>query len=76
MQHCGLTPVNYLLHSGITERFGDDIFDRLEKEGEVEIVWPNRHKSVVNPHDKLTWTLTKEVSCLSSPVLTHCDFLC
>ncbi|CAL8464177.1 g3712 [Coccomyxa elongata] len=45
---------------GITERFGADIFDRLEKEGGVQIVWPNRSNPDVDPLKKFTWTLTKE----------------
>ena len=49
------------MYSGITERFGVDIFDRLEKEGGVQIVWPNRNNPHVDPLNKFTWTLTKEV---------------
>lgn len=58
------------LRPGITERFGEDIFDRLEKEGGVQIVWPNRNNPDVDPLKKFTWTLTKKVSCLTSPCST------
>jgi len=48
--------------AGITQRFGEDIFERLEREGQVQIVWPNRNNPDVE--GKFTWMLTKQVRAL------------
>ena len=45
-------------HAGITERFGDDIFDYLDKHGHMEVTWPS---SVPGSGGKNTWVLTQEV---------------
>ncbi|CAK0786160.1 hypothetical protein CVIRNUC_009373 [Coccomyxa viridis] len=42
---------------GITERFGDDIFDYLDKHGQMEVSWPS---SVPGSGGKKTWILTQE----------------
>ena len=41
-------------NAGITMRFGDDIFDRLELDGSIEVGW----RTASGPRD---WVLTKEV---------------
>ena len=38
--------------TGITERFGEDVFERLQKDGQIPLTW---HKD---------WILTKEVCTL------------
>ncbi len=45
-------------YAGITERFGDDIFDYLDKHGQMEVSWPS---SVPGSGGKKTWILTQEV---------------
>jgi hypothetical protein len=44
--------------AGITERFGDDIFEYLEKHGQMEITWPSSDPS---SGGKRTWMLTNQV---------------
>jgi hypothetical protein len=46
---------------GIKERFGEDIFERLEREGQMKITWPNRSNPDIDPSKKFVWTLYKEV---------------
>lgn len=46
---------------GIKERFGEDIFERLEREGQMQITWPNRSNPDIDPSKKFVWTLYKEV---------------
>ena len=49
---CALLP-------GIKERFGEDIHERLEQEGQVQIVWPNSSNPDID--SSFTWMLTKKV---------------
>lgn len=44
--------------AGITERFGDDIFEYLEKHEQMEITWPSSDSS---SGGKRTWMLTNQV---------------
>ena len=60
----GVHRVEHALLSGIKERFGEDIHERLEREGQVQIVWPNSSNPDVE--GAFTWMLTKEV-CLQQP---------
>ena len=71
MSSARLSSCGIFIYSGITERFGADIFDRLEKEGEVQIVWPNRNNPDVDPLKRFTWTLTKEVIHSLAPAGVH-----
>lgn len=53
--------------AGIKERFGDDVHERLDREGQMQIVWPNSSNPDIDGN--LTWTLTKEVHKASFLVL-------
>lgn len=45
--------------AGYKERFGEDIHERLEREGQIQVVWPNSRNPDVDA--KFIWMLTKEV---------------
>ncbi len=50
--------------AGITERFGDDIFEYLEKHGQMEVTWPSSDPS---SGGKKKWMLLHQVLSLPCP---------
>ena len=44
--------------AGIKERFGDDVFEYLEKHGQMEITWPSSDPA---SGGKKKWMLTHQV---------------
>ena len=47
--------------AGIKERFGDDIFEYLEKHGQMEVTWPSSDPA---SGGKKTWLLLHQVPIL------------
>lgn len=52
INYCG----RFNMLTGIKERFGADIFERLERDGSVQML---------EPLQNFTWQLTKEVCCVT-----------